>query len=106
MPPTINTDKAPAYGAAIGELKREKKFPDWDNHRQVKYLNNAVEADHGKLKCLIKPTLGFQSMKSAYATIKWFEVMHMFKKGQFKMWQYHQGTAGEIRLTTNALVSY
>ncbi len=29
-------------------------------HYQVKYLNNIVESDHGKLKRLIKPTLGFK----------------------------------------------
>jgi transposase, IS6 family len=27
-----------------------------------------------------------QSMKTAYATIKGFEVMRMFKKGQFTAW--------------------
>jgi hypothetical protein len=30
--------------------------------------------------------LGFQSMKTAYATIKGFEVMRMFRKGQFAPW--------------------
>jgi hypothetical protein len=45
-----------------------------------------LEGDHGKLKRLIQPTLGFQSMKTAYATIKGFEVMRMFKKGQFAPW--------------------
>ena len=49
-------------------------------HRQIKYLNNIIESDHVKLKSLIKPTLGFKSMKTAYATIKGFEVMRMFKK--------------------------
>jgi hypothetical protein len=29
--------------------------------------NNCLECDHGKLKRLILPTLGFQSMKTAYA---------------------------------------
>ena len=48
--------------------------------------NNCLECDHGKLKRLILPTLGFQSMKTAYATIKGFEVMRMFKKGQFTWW--------------------
>jgi transposase, IS6 family len=38
-------------------------------HREVEYLNNRLEGDHGKLKRLIKPTLGFQSMKAAYATM-------------------------------------
>ena len=46
----------------------------------MKYLNNRLEGDHGKLKRLIKPTLGFQSMKTAYATIKGFEVMRMFRR--------------------------
>jgi hypothetical protein len=35
---------------------------------------------------LCRATLGFQSMKTAYATIKGFEVMRMFKKGQFTPW--------------------
>ena len=55
-------------------------------HRQAKYLNNVIEADHGKLKRLIRPTLGFQSMRTAYATLKGFEVMRMFRKGQFDFW--------------------
>lgn len=64
----INTDKAPAYGAAIDELKKEGKCPADTVHRQVKY--NIIEADHGKLKRLISPVRGFKSLKTAYATIK------------------------------------
>lgn len=63
-------------------------------HRQVKYLNNRIEADHGKLKMLIKPLRGFQSMKSAYATIKGFELMRMFRKNQFNAWIY--GNRNEV----------
>ena len=85
-PQVINTDKNPAYGEAIAELKKEGLLPKETRHRQVKYLNNRLEGDHGKLKRLIKPTLGFQSMKTAYATIKGFEVMRMFRKGQFRLW--------------------
>ena len=85
-PQVINTDKNPAYGEAIIELKKEGLLPKDTRHRQVKYLNNRLESDHGKLKRLIKPMLGFQSMKTAYATIKGFEVMRMFRKGQFKLW--------------------
>jgi len=51
-PQTINTDKAPTFGPAIDELKEEGKCPKDTVHRQVKYLNNIVEADHGKLKRL------------------------------------------------------
>ena len=65
-PQTINTDKAPTYGPAIAELKADGKCPKDTVHRQVKYLNNIVEADHGKLKRLINPVRGFKSMKTAY----------------------------------------
>lgn len=97
-PEVINTDKAPTYAAAIKELKEEGVCQEGLEHRQVKYLNNLVESDHGKLKRLIKPTLGFKSMKTAYATIKGFELMRMFKKNQLDRWYYGQGIIGEIRL--------
>jgi len=97
-PQTINTDKAPTYGPAITELKKEGLCPNHLFHRQVKYLNNIIEADHGKLKRLINPVRGFKSMKTAYATIKGFELMRMFRKGQMNAWLYGQGLAGEIRL--------
>jgi IS6 family transposase len=77
-PETINTDQAPSYTQAIRELKEEGLLNDHVFHRKVKYLNNLIESDHGKLKRLIKPTLGFKSMKMTYATIKGFEVMRMY----------------------------
>ncbi len=97
-PKVINTDKAASYGIAIKQLRDEGLCPPELEHRQVKYLNNIIESDHGKLKRLIKPTLGFKSMKTAYATMKGFEVMRMFKKGQMDIWKYGQGIKGEIRL--------
>ncbi|NJD86161.1 DDE domain-containing protein, partial [Candidatus Erwinia dacicola] len=41
-----------------------------------------IECDHGKLKRIINATLGFKSMKTAYATIKGIEVMRALRKGQ------------------------
>ena len=90
----INTDKNPAYGQAIKELKQEENLAAHVCHLQIKYRNNRLEADHGKLKRLINPARGFQSMKTAYATIKGFEIMRMFKKGQFNRWMY--GTRTEV----------
>jgi IS6 family transposase len=49
--------------------------------RQDNYLNNVVEADRGKLKQLVWPVRGFKSMKTAYATMEEFEVMHVLGKG-------------------------
>ncbi len=97
-PQTINTDKASTYGPAIAELKGDKVCSKNLFHRQVKYLNNIVEADHGKLKRLINPVRGFKSMKTAYAPIEGFELMRMFKNGQMNAWLYGQGLTGEIRL--------
>jgi transposase, IS6 family len=94
----INTDKAPTYGPAIADLKKEGKLPEEAVHRQVKYLNNVLEADHGKLKQLFKPVRGFKSMKTACATIKRFEVMHALRKGQAALFQYGGGIMGEARL--------
>lgn len=37
-------------------------------------------------------------MKTAFATIKGFEIMKMFKKGQFDIWTGDQGVKGEVRL--------
>ena len=65
QPEVLNTDKAPTYAAAIAEFKAEGKCPDETRHRQVKYLNNVVEADHGKLKLLLRPVRGFKTLKTA-----------------------------------------
>lgn len=103
---SINTDKNPAYIKAIEELKVEGKCSEDLEHRRVKYLNNIIESDHGKLKMLIKPTLGFKSLKTAYATIKGFELFRMFKKGRFEFWKYGNGISGEIDLITRNLLAY
>ena len=97
-PNTLNTDKDKAYDPAIKALKEEGTCSESLSHRQVKYLNNRIESDHGKLKRVIHPVRGFQSKRTAYATIKGFEVMRMFRKGQMDRWCYEQGIAGEVRL--------
>ena len=81
IPRVINTDKAPTYGRALSRLKREGKCPESLKHQQIKYKNNVIECYHGKLKIIIKPMLGFKSMKTAYATIKGIEVMRALRKG-------------------------
>ena len=79
-------------------MKKEGKCDPDLEHRQVKYLNNRLEADHGKLKRLIHPARGFKSMKTTYATIKGFEVMRMFRKRQMRGWQQLPGVKGEAWL--------
>jgi IS6 family transposase len=102
QPEVINTDKAPAYAVAIAELKAEGKCPRDTRHRQVKYLNNIIESDHGKLKQLIRPVRGFKSIRTAYATIKGFEVMRALRKGQAALFNIAGGIRGEARLAERA----
>jgi transposase, IS6 family len=97
IPRVINTDKNPAYGEAVARLKKEGAIPHGLEHRPVKYLNDRLEGDRGKLKRLIRPTLGFRSMRTARATIKGFEVMRTFEKGQFSLWVVAVGGGTEAR---------
>ncbi|MEO1091999.1 MAG: IS6 family transposase [Pseudomonadota bacterium] len=103
LPRTINTDKNPAYTEAITTLKKDDVLPANTEHRQVKVLNNRLEADHDQLKHLIRPTLGFQSMRTVRATIKGFEVMRMFKKGQFRFWVEAVGKNSEVAFLNRVL---
>lgn len=104
QPYVINTDKAGAYTRAIRELKRSGKLPAETEHRQVKYLNNIIESDHGKLKRLIKPTLGFKSLKTAYATIKGFEAMRTLKKRQRVFTDWKKVLGAKCALLSGAFI--
>ena len=97
IPQVINTDKAPTYGGALSRLKQERKCPPDLEHRQVKYKNNVIECDYSKLKRIIRATLGFKSMKTAYATIKGIEFMRAQRKGQTSSFYYGQ-PQGEVYL--------
>ena len=105
-PHVINTDKNPAYGEALRQLKRDDPDAEIIEHRQVKYLNNRIEADHGPIKRLCRATLGFKSMKTAYATIKGFEVMRMFRKGQFRLWIEAVGGGTEASFVNRLFGAY
>jgi IS6 family transposase len=100
-PEVIHTDKAPTSGVAISELKAEGICPETTVHRQIRYLNNVIEADHRKLKQLIRPARGFKTLKTAYATIAGFEVMRALRKGQgqaamFNLTRDIRGEAGIV----------
>jgi IS6 family transposase len=80
-PSSITTDQLSSYPKAISRLQREGKLTTDTKHRTCKYLNDIIEAAHGALKRVIRPTKGFQTMKTASATIKGFEVMRMIRRG-------------------------
>jgi transposase, IS6 family len=95
-PSSITTDKLASYPKAIQRLQNEGLLPKDVVHRTSKYLNNILEADHGALKRIIHPTRGFQSMKTAVATLTGFEIMRMIRRGHCI--QRERRVTGEIRL--------
>jgi transposase-like protein len=95
-PSSITTDRLASYPRAIRRLQSEGLLSKDVEHRTSKYLNNVIEADHGALKRVIRPTRGFQRMKTASATLKGFEVMRMIRRGHCILPE--AGATGEIRL--------
>jgi transposase-like protein len=58
--------------------------------------DNVIEADHGALKRVIRPTRGFQTMRTASATLEGFEAMRMIRRGHCIL--QPPGATGKIRL--------
>ena len=81
-PYRINIGKHALYQSAINELRKERIVDDKTEHSQVKYLNNIIESDHGRVNRRLRPMLGFKSFTSAYRCIKGVETMIMFAKNQ------------------------
>ena len=61
-----------------------------------------IEADHGKLKPLIRPVRGFKTLKTAYATIKGFEVRRALCKGQARAFNVTGNIRGKARIVKRA----
>ena len=103
-PFSITTDKNPAYGEAVRQLKRSEQVPLELGHRQAKYLNNRLKADHGPIKRLCRATLGFKSMSSASATITDLEVMRILRTRLYICLE--PGVAGEVRFVAKLFGLY
>jgi IS6 family transposase len=81
-PRTITVDKNPSYPQAVRDLMRQGRLWRFSRLRQRKYLNNIVEQDHRRIKRLVRPGLGFGSLRTARRTLAGFEAMAMVRKGQ------------------------
>jgi IS6 family transposase len=81
-PRTITVDKNPAYPRAVRDLKQAEQLWRFSRLRQRKYLNNIVEQDHRRIKRLVRPGLGFGSLRTARKTLAGYEAMAMVRKGQ------------------------
>jgi IS6 family transposase len=95
-PSSITTDKLASYPRAILRLPNKGLRPNDVVHRTSKYLNNILEADHGAPKRIVRPTRGFQTMKTAAATLTGFDTMRMIRRGHCI--QVERRAADKIRL--------
>ena len=62
-----------------GELPKRVRI------RTSKYLNNAIEQDHRRIKQRLRPMLGLKSFQNAAVVIGGIELAEKVKKGQFKL---------------------
>jgi hypothetical protein len=58
-PTEVSTDRAPAYPRVLDELLPAAR------HVREQYANNAIEADHGRLKSRLRPMRGLKRLRSA-----------------------------------------
>ena len=81
-PRTITVDKNSAYPSVVTRLKRAGQLWRFSRLRQCKYLNNIVEQDHRRIKRLVRPGLGFGSLRTAKRTLAGYEAVAMIRKEQ------------------------
>jgi transposase-like protein len=85
VPQKITLDGSAASHEAIAELQEEKVLPAALVVRTSRYLNNAIEQDHRRVKQRGKPMLGFKRFDHATITITGIELVHQIKKKQFDL---------------------
>ena len=83
QPHVISVDKHASYPAALTLLKAKNQLKQ-TQLRQVRYLNNVIEADHRFVKRKARFKQWFQSFNTARYTIAGYEAMNMILKGQLK----------------------
>lgn len=95
-PVSITTDKAPAYTRVITEMNAYSFPGDEIVHVDRKWRNNRIESDHAALKSITDPGRGFQSLRTAKATLKGIEAIRMIKPGH--ICDPPTNVMGEVRL--------
>ena len=85
IPTKITLDAYAASHRAITELKAMGELPKRVRVRTSKYLNNAIEQDHRRVKQRLRPMLGLKSLPTAAVVIGGIELAEKIKKGQFKL---------------------
>ena len=85
IPTKITLDAYAASHRAVADLKENGELQRRVRVRTSKYLNNAIEQDHRRVKQRLRPMLGLKSFRTAAIVIGGIELAEKIKKGQFKI---------------------
>jgi transposase, IS6 family len=78
-PPTeVSTDRAPTYPRVLDELLPSAC------HITEQYANNAVEADHGRLKSRLRPMRGLKRLRSARVISAGHAFVQNLRRGHYE----------------------
>jgi IS6 family transposase len=78
-PVEVVTDRAPTYPLVVEELVPAA----W--HRTDRYANNAIEADHGRLKARLRPMRGLKQDGSASVIIAGHAFVQNLRRGYYEL---------------------
>ncbi len=78
-PAEVSTDRAPAYPRVLDELLPSAC------HVTEQYANNAVEADHGRLKSRLRPMRGLQRLRSARVISTGHAFVQNLRRGHYEL---------------------
>jgi transposase-like protein len=79
QPTEVSTDRAPTYPRVLDELLPSAC------HVTERYANNAVEADHGRLKDRLRPIRGLHTLRSAHVISTGHAFVQNLRRGHYEL---------------------
>jgi transposase, IS6 family len=81
-PVEVVTDRAPVYPRIVNELAPAAR------HVSEQYENNAIEADHGRLKARLRPMRGLKRLASARTIVAGHAFVQNLRRGHYAISSY------------------
>jgi len=79
LPAEVVTDRAPAYPRVVDEVVPAAR------HVTEQYTNNAIEADHGRLKARLRPMRGLKTLASARTIAAGHAFVQNLRRGHYAL---------------------
>jgi transposase, IS6 family len=90
-PIEVNTNRAPTYPRVLDELLPSAC------HVTEQYANNAIEADHGRLKSRLRPMRGLKQLRCAQVISTGHAFVQNIRRGHYEL-----GTEEVVKLRVRA----